>query len=400
MPPRAPGRARDGRDPRSRSSASRRSAARGRSRRSSSSRRRGRAGSTRGGARRRRADDAGRLPLPRPQRHRPLRREGARSAGAASLVLRGRPPAAGGRGGARRARAGRVARARLGARGVARGASPHPRAAPARERARRPPAVVPPAARRALGRRRRADPLRADREQAPRAARGPRARRLRRRRPRRARSPPLRARLRRLARDLRFEDAAGCAIASRRSRRSPRGSRSSIASARAELCVLAPAREPGFWRAFVVARGRVAARTIPRGAAGRLEIETALATASGAEPSLAPEDAAELLVVVRAFSASRRPRFGSSAAARAEILAAWSAVAPCLTMESINFADRLARGRHAQAEPARRRPRPAARPAADGAARRGRARAGCRGVVGRALLQGDRRRGRARTSSP
>ena len=65
----------------------------------------------------------------------------------------------------------------------------------------------------------------------------------------------------------------------------------------AELCVLAPAREPSFRRAFVVARGRVAARTIPRGAAGRLELETALASASSVQPSLAPEDAADLLVV-------------------------------------------------------------------------------------------------------
>jgi hypothetical protein len=71
-----------------------------------------------------------------------------------------------------------------------------------------------------------------------------------------------------------------------------------------ELCVLAPAREAGFWRAFVVAGGRVTARTIPRGAAGGLEIEAALALAARAELSLAPEDAAELLVVA---SVLRRP---------------------------------------------------------------------------------------------
>ena len=65
----------------------------------------------------------------------------------------------------------------------------------------------------------------------------------------------------------------------------------------AELCILAPAREPGFWRAFVVARGRVVARTVPRGAAGRLELETALAAASIAEPSLVAADAVDLLVV-------------------------------------------------------------------------------------------------------
>src|SRR5687767_5797403 len=100
--------------------------------------------------------------------------------------------------------------------------------------------------------------------------------------------PPLRAKLRRLARDLRFEDAARL--------------RDRVAALEAvvtrveeldrlrseELCVLAPAREPGFWRAFVVAGGRVTARTIPRGAAGRLEIQASLAAASAAEPSLAP----------------------------------------------------------------------------------------------------------------
>ena len=109
--------------------------------------------------------------------------------------------------------------------------------------------------------------------------------------------PPHRAKLRRLARDLRFEDAA---------RLRDRVAALEEVAARvqelermraAELCVLAPAREPSFRRAFVVARGRVAARTIPRGTAGRLELETALAAAWSVQPSLAPEDAAELLVV-------------------------------------------------------------------------------------------------------
>ncbi|HEY5873310.1 MAG TPA: exonuclease domain-containing protein [Gaiellaceae bacterium] len=108
---------------------------------------------------------------------------------------------------------------------------------------------------------------------------------------------PLRAKLRRFARDLRFEDAA---------RLRDRVSALEEVAARvaeldrlraAELCVLAPAREPHFRRAFVVARGKVAPRTIPGGRAGKLELESALAAASVAEPSLAPEDAADLLVV-------------------------------------------------------------------------------------------------------
>jgi len=70
-----------------------------------------------------------------------------------------------------------------------------------------------------------------------------------------------------------------------------------------ELCLLAPAAEQGFRRAFFVASGRVAAtRTIAPGAA--LEIEAGLAEARRAEPSLAPEDADELLVVAQFL---RRP---------------------------------------------------------------------------------------------
>jgi DNA polymerase III epsilon subunit family exonuclease len=109
--------------------------------------------------------------------------------------------------------------------------------------------------------------------------------------------PPLRAKLRRLARDLRFEDAARL--------RDRIAALEEVAARVAELdrlrdeelCVLAPAREPGFWRAFVVAGGRVVARTIPRGPAGRLEIQGCLAAASAARTSLAPEDPAELLAV-------------------------------------------------------------------------------------------------------
>jgi len=116
--------------------------------------------------------------------------------------------------------------------------------------------------------------------------------------------PALRARLRRLAHDLRFEDAAK--LRDRVAALEEVVARvDELERLRAEeLCVLAPAREPGFWRAFVVAGGRVTARTIPRGAAGRLEIEAALALAARAEPSLAPEDTAELLAVAAVL---RRP---------------------------------------------------------------------------------------------
>jgi DNA polymerase III epsilon subunit family exonuclease len=109
--------------------------------------------------------------------------------------------------------------------------------------------------------------------------------------------PGLQAKLRRLARDLRFEDAARL--------RDRLAALQEVVERIAELdrlrrtnvCILAPARQPGFRRAFFVTAGRVRARTLPEGAAGRLEVETGLAGAGLAAPSLAPEDADELLVV-------------------------------------------------------------------------------------------------------
>jgi len=133
---------------------------------------------------------------------------------------------------------------------------------------------------------------------------------------------PLQARLRRLARDLRFEDAArvrdrlaaleevvGRIEELERLRRS-------------RLCLLAPAREPGLRRAFFVAGGRVTVRTLPPGRAGTLEVQAGLAEmASAAEPSFAPEDAAALTVVAAVL---RRPppELAVVALDRDEILAA------------------------------------------------------------------------------
>ncbi len=110
--------------------------------------------------------------------------------------------------------------------------------------------------------------------------------------------PGLRARLRRLARDLRFEDAARVrdrlAVLEEVVERVSELDR----LRRARLCLLAPAREPGFRRAFFVAGGRVAAvRSVADGPAGRVEVEAGLAEAALAELSFAPEDADELLVV-------------------------------------------------------------------------------------------------------
>jgi len=110
--------------------------------------------------------------------------------------------------------------------------------------------------------------------------------------------PALQTKLRRLARDLRFEDAARV--------RDRLAALEDVVERIAELermravriCVLAPAHEPGFRRAFFVAGGKVAAvRTLPSGPAGRLEAEAGIAEASLVTPSFAPEDADELLVV-------------------------------------------------------------------------------------------------------
>ena len=110
--------------------------------------------------------------------------------------------------------------------------------------------------------------------------------------------PPLRARLRRLAADLRFEDAARVRdrLTALEEVVERVGELERLRAAR--LCLLAPARQPGLRRAFFVAGGRVAAaRTLTPGTAGRLEVEAGLADAAFAEPSFDPEDAEDLIVV-------------------------------------------------------------------------------------------------------
>jgi hypothetical protein len=117
--------------------------------------------------------------------------------------------------------------------------------------------------------------------------------------------PPLRARLERLARDLRFEDAARL--------RDRISALEEVAVALDELhrlrslrlCILAPALEPGFRRAYFVSGGRVSAvRSLPPGAGARLEVLAGLGASTGGSASLAPEDADELLLIARFL---RRP---------------------------------------------------------------------------------------------
>jgi DNA polymerase III epsilon subunit family exonuclease len=134
--------------------------------------------------------------------------------------------------------------------------------------------------------------------------------------------PGMRAKLRRLASDLRFEDAARV--------RDRLTALEEVVVRIGELrrmretnvCVLAPAREPGFRRAFFVASGRVAAvRTLPAGLAGRLEAEAGAAEAALVEPSFSAEDADELLVVA-GFLRRPGPELRVVSLDPAEILAA------------------------------------------------------------------------------
>ncbi len=132
----------------------------------------------------------------------------------------------------------------------------------------------------------------------------------------------LRTKLRRYASDLRFEDAARVrdrlkALEEAVERFAELGRLRDV-----RICVLAPAREPGFRRAFFIAAGRLAAvRTIPTGVAGRLELEAGIAEAALTEPSFAPEHADELLVVAR-FLKRPGPELRIVSLDAAEILAA------------------------------------------------------------------------------
>jgi excinuclease UvrABC nuclease subunit len=110
--------------------------------------------------------------------------------------------------------------------------------------------------------------------------------------------PPLRAKLRRLARDQRFEDAARLRdrLAALEEVVERLGELERLRELR--LCLLVPAADDRFRRAFFVSRGRIVAeRTFLPGEGGRVELEAGLAAAARAEPSAAPEDLDELLLV-------------------------------------------------------------------------------------------------------
>jgi DNA polymerase-3 subunit epsilon len=115
----------------------------------------------------------------------------------------------------------------------------------------------------------------------------------------------LHARLRRCARELRFEDAARLRDRVAALEEVVRGLRELERLRALRVCVLAPALEPGFRRAVFVAGGRVVAvRSLPPGGGARLEALAGLGLSAPTAPSLRPEDADELLLVGRFL---RRP---------------------------------------------------------------------------------------------
>jgi DNA polymerase III epsilon subunit family exonuclease len=108
--------------------------------------------------------------------------------------------------------------------------------------------------------------------------------------------PPLRVKLRRLARELRFEDAARL-----RDRiealEEVVGELERLRRLRSlEVCLVAPAEDEGRRKAFYVAKGRVVCSRPFQGPYG-LEWQAGLAAVARAEPSLAPEAADDLLVI-------------------------------------------------------------------------------------------------------
>ena len=110
--------------------------------------------------------------------------------------------------------------------------------------------------------------------------------------------PALRARLKRLAGDLRFEDAARLRDRIEALEDVCRTLAELDRLRALELCLLVPAAEVGFRRAFFVSGGRIAAaRTLLPGKAGVVELEAGLAAVARTDPSLDPADADELLLI-------------------------------------------------------------------------------------------------------
>jgi DNA polymerase III epsilon subunit family exonuclease len=130
--------------------------------------------------------------------------------------------------------------------------------------------------------------------------------------------PRLRRRLRELAEARRFEDAGRLRDRMAALERICRELNRLDRLRRLECCVLVPAEEPGFVRAFFVAGGRVAGeRTLPQGGGAALEVEAGLAaTRRSAEPDL------DELLLVDSFLRRPPPELRVARLEREAILAA------------------------------------------------------------------------------
>ncbi len=139
--------------------------------------------------------------------------------------------------------------------------------------------------------------------------------------------PGLRARLRRLARDLRFEDAARLRdrIAALEQVVERIDELQRLRALRA--CLVVPALEQGMVRAVFVAGTVVARRTIPRGGGGYLEVEAGLAEARRPRPAPLEATAADELLLIATFLRRPSPELRVTALDRDSILAAANGVA-------------------------------------------------------------------------
>jgi DNA polymerase-3 subunit epsilon len=110
--------------------------------------------------------------------------------------------------------------------------------------------------------------------------------------------PALREKLARLARELRFEDAARLRDRIEALEHVQAELDRIERLRRLELCLLVPDLRDGWRRAYAVSNGRiVAARSVPPGAGARIEVEALLRAAAVAELSWEPEAADELLLL-------------------------------------------------------------------------------------------------------
>lgn len=139
--------------------------------------------------------------------------------------------------------------------------------------------------------------------------------------------PGLRVRLRTLAADLRFEDAARLRDRIVALENVVDRIDEVHEARRLQVCLVVPALEPGMVRGVFVSGGAVSRRTIPRGGGGSIEVEAGLADVRrDASTSLAATSADELLLIA-SFIRRPPPELRIAALERDAILAVANGVA-------------------------------------------------------------------------